>query len=378
MTLGDLGADVLKIESLSGDEARGFGPPWLGGEGMNFMALNRNKRSIALDMKHADGRQVADRLCEGADVIIENFRPGVAERLGISHADLSERNPGLVYCSVSGFGRTGRNATRPALDLVLQGASGTLLRQGGDGPPTPIVITIADCYAASLATQAILGALLARTRDGLGQRIDVTLYEAMLAAQAYRVVSGAGDAVQLPAVEDIAPYGAFASADGWVTIAVVTDRSWAGLCSALELDDLAADERLSSNADRVAHKDALTRRVADEARRHTSAELLERLDRAGVPSGPVKRVEDLFFDEHVLDHDIIVELDHPVAGRVWTLGVPYHLDQTPLAIRRPAPTLSEHADEVLAELGLDADQIDALHESGAVMRPSTTDQRSSA
>lgn len=366
MTLGDLGADVIKVESPVGDEARGFGPPWLGGEGMNFMALNRNKRSIALDLKHEEGRALAQRLCEQADIVIENFRPGVAERLGVDYATLQERNPGLIYCSISGFGRRGPNSARPALDLVLQGASGVMVRQGGAGRPQMIVITIADCYAAALAVQGLLAALLARQRDGRGQRLDVTLYEAMLASQAYRIVSGAGERVELPAATDIAPYSAFQTADGWVTIAVVTDRSWQALCEAIELGPIASDPRFATNAGRVAHIDAVMAAVEEAVARHTTDDLLARLDAAGVPCGPVRRVEDLFFDEHVLDNGIIVELDHPTAGPMWTLGVPFQLSGTPLTIRRPAPLLGEHADEVLGELGLAADEIDRLRAAGVV------------
>jgi formyl-CoA transferase/CoA:oxalate CoA-transferase len=377
MTLGDLGADVIKVESPAGDEARAFGPPWIGDQGMNFLALNRNKRSFALDMKDAGGRALAARLCDGADVVIENFRPGVAERLGVSYEQLSERNPGVVHCSISGFGAAGPNSSRPALDLVLQGASGTLFRQGGAGAPAAIVITIADCYAAALAVQGILAALLARTRDGVGQHLDVTLYEAMLAAKAYRILSPASDEPRLPSTQDVAPYGAFATADGWLTIAVGTDRSWVALCDALDLAELRDDDRFATNAGRAAHLQEVTERLAAEVARHPTDALLELLDAAGVPCGPVKHEEELFFDEHVLANEIIVELDHPTAGRIWTLGVPFRMAGTPLEIRRPAPLLGQHSEEVLAELGIPAEEIDRLRERGVVLFADTTDQRSS-
>jgi len=365
MTLGDFGADVIKIESPAGDEARTFGPPWLGGEGMNFMALNRNKRSLVLDLKHERGQEAARHLCEQADVVIENFRPGVAERLGIAYEDLAAANPALIYCSVSGFGRTGPQSDRPALDLVLQGAAGVMDRQGGGGEPRLLVITVADCYAAALATQGILAALLARARDGAGQQLEVTLFQALLAAQSYRIISPAGDTPILPAWQDVAPYQAFRTADGWATVAVVTDRSWQGLCSALGLAELGADTRFATNPDRVESQDELAAALAPVVAAYTTDALLDVLDAAGVPCGRVKRVEDLFFDEHVLANGLIVELEHPTAGRVWTLGLPVQFAGTPGVIERPAPLLGEHTDEVLAEAGYDAGAIAELRACGA-------------
>jgi len=365
MTLGDFGADVVKVESPAGDEARAFGPPWLGGEGMNFMALNRNKRSVVLDLKHEQGREVAKRLCEHADVVIENFRPGVAERLGIGYEQLAAANAGLIYCSVSGFGRLGPQSDRPALDLVLQGAAGVMDRQGGGVEPKLLVITVADCYAAALATQGILAALLARARDGVGQQLEVTLFQALLAAQSYRIISPATDPPELPAWQDVAPYQAFQTADGWITLAVVTDRSWQAFCSALELETLRDDARFATNPARVEHQDELAAALTPVLAAYLSEEALDRLDAAGVPSGRVQRVEDLFFDEHVLANGLIVEMEHPTAGKVWTLGLPVQFAGTPGVIERPAPLLGEHTDEVLAELGYDAGTITEIRSSGA-------------
>lgn len=367
MTLADMGADVIKVEAPSGDEARHFGPPWLGGEGMNFMAINRNKRSVALDLKSEEGREAAQRLCEGADVVVENFRPGVAERLGIDAETLMRANPRLVHCSIAGFGRKGPNKDRPALDLILQAASGVMFRQGRGGPPEGMVLTIADCFAAQLAVQAILGALIARGRDGEGQRVEVSLFEAMLAAQCYRVISGAGDEIQLPASVDVAPYGAFEAADGWVIIAVVTDRSWRALCEALELDELAADERFATNSGRAEHQREVIERVAAAVREIPAAEVLSRLDAAGVPCGPINHEEDLFFDEDVLANETIVELEHPTAGTVWQFGIPFSLSRTPLEIRSAAPLLGQHTSEVLAEAGYDEEEIAELVAGGVAV-----------
>jgi formyl-CoA transferase/CoA:oxalate CoA-transferase len=373
MTLGDMGADVIKVESPTGDEARHFGPPWIGGEGMNFMAINRNKRSVALDMKDEEGQRAASALCDTADIVIENFRPGVAERLGIGPDEIRARNPAAVVCRISGFGRRGPNRDRPALDLILQAAAGVMLRQGRGGPPSGIVLTIADCFAAQLAVQGILASLLARSRDGAGQLVEVSLYEAMLAAQNYRMISSAGDSIdsiELPASIDVAPYGAFESSDGWVIVAVVTDRSWRGLCGALDLDDLAADQRLATNGGRADHQEEVRDRVAAALRLRPTAELLDALDRAGVPCGPIKTEAELFFDEDVLANEMIVEIDHPTAGPVWQFGLPFSLSGTPLQISRPSPVLGEHTNEVLAELGYPESRQREMAERGASIQAS--------
>lgn len=350
MTLGDMGADVIKVESPAGDEARHFGPPWLGGEGMNFVAINRNKRSIMLDLKNADDNKAARRLCEGADVVVENFRPGVAGRLGIDAESLEAANPGLIHCSIAGFGRNGPHRDRPALDLILQAGSGVMFRQGRGGPPIGIVLTIADSYAAQLAVQGILGALIARGRDGVGQRVEVSLFEAMIAAQNYRMISAAGEQIELPASVDVAPYGAFEVADGWVIIAVVTDRSWIGLCQALGLREAGDDPRFSTNSGRSKHQDELMELVSRAVSGFRLEELLDQLEQEGVPCGRINHEEDLFSDPDVLANETLVELEHPKAGKIWQFGLPFVLGRTPLVVRRPSPTLGEHTAEILAEI----------------------------
>lgn len=350
LTLADLGADVIKVEPPGGDEARAFGPPFLGGEGMNFMALNRGKRSVVIDLKTAEGKEQAHALARAADIVVENFRPGVTTRLAIDEPTLRAWRPDLVYCSITGFGSRGPYRDRPALDLILQGMGGVMHRQGRGAEPKLVVITIADVYAAALAVQGILAALYVRERGGPGQLVEVNLFQALMFSQAYRMMTGAGE-IELAAWEDVAPYQAFRAADTWFNVAVVTERTWQALCDAIEKRHLADDPRFATNPDRVEHKNELTALLAEVFLTRSAREWLERLETVGVPCGPILAVEDLFFDDHVVETEGIVELEHPTAGPVWTIGLPFSLSATPLAIGGAAPAVGQHTREVLAEIG---------------------------
>jgi crotonobetainyl-CoA:carnitine CoA-transferase CaiB-like acyl-CoA transferase len=370
MMLADLGADVVKVEAPAGDDARRFGPPFLGGEGMNFMALNRAKRGIVLDLKLPGGREAAQRLIRQADVVVENFRPGVTTKLGIDYETAMTDNPGLVYCSISGFGREGDFRDRPALDIVLQAMAGVMDRQGHGDHPELVVITVADTYAASLAVQSILAALLARSRDGgKGQFVEVTLLESLVAAQGYRMVTAA-DQVQLPAFEDTCPYQAFQGADGgWFVIAVVSEANWRALCGAVGLEPLADDPRFRQNPDRVANRDALIPELERAFKARAGDEWLRVLESAGVPSGPVRKVEDLFTDGFMLERGTLIETKHPRAGRLWTMGSALHLSRTPTQVAGYAPIQGADTQVVLSELGFDSAEIDQLLEAGAAAGP---------
>ena len=346
MMLSDLGADVIKVESPSGDEARRFGPPFLAGSGMNFMALNRGKRSVVLDLKSQEGRRRAQELARTADVVVENFRPGVTERLGIDPATLRGLRPELVYCSITGYGREGAYRDRSALDLVLQGLGGVMDRQGRGREPQMLVVTIADTYAASLATQGILAALRVRDRDGTGQLVEVNLLQSLLFAQAYRIISLAEE-IRLPALNDAVPYGAFKAADRWFNVAVATERSWAAFCKAID-PSLAEDERYRTNPDRVANQEPLLKQLGELFATRPADHWISVLEDAGVPCGPIRTIEEILTDQHVRETQGVVEVDHPQAGRLLTIGVPYRLSDTPLAVGRPAPALGEHTEEVLA------------------------------
>lgn len=355
MVLADLGADVVKVEAAGGDDARHFGPPFLAGEGMNFMALNRGKRSVVLDLKSDAGRRAALALAAGADVVVENFRPGVADRLGIGYEALAAANPRLVYCSISGFGPAQELGRKPALDLIVQALSGVMARQADrDGTPQLLCITVADTYAAAQGVQGILASLLVRERTGAGQRVDVSLLEAILTAQAYRIVCDPAT-LELPAFDDTVPYGAFATQDGgWLAIAVVSPANWRALCDGIGAPELADDARFATNPLRVANRDALLPLLRARIAARPLAAWIELLEAGGVPCAPVQRLEDVMADPAMVATGVLADLEHPAAGTVRTLGTGFHLSATPGAVGRPAPRLGEHTEEVLRELGLGA------------------------
>lgn len=349
MTLADMGADVVKVESPGGDEARQFGPPFLGGEGMNYVALGRGKRSVVLDLKDPEDQRRAQALARTADIVLENFRPGVTERLGIDYETLRKENPELIYCSVTGFDPAGRYRNRPAFDLILQGMAGVMSKQGGDGDPELMVVTVADTFAAALATQGILAALYARTTSGIGQVVQVDLFQAILYGQSYRMVTAA-DNVELSAQGDVSPYGAFEAANGWFTLAVATDRTFVRLCEALGRPDLAGDERFATNPTRVDNDQALRADLTSTFAGANVEHWLEVLTIAGVPCGPVLDVEDVFVDPHLVETGGIVELQHPTAGPIWSIGTPFSLSRTPLRVGAPAPALGADTEAVLAAI----------------------------
>jgi crotonobetainyl-CoA:carnitine CoA-transferase CaiB-like acyl-CoA transferase len=349
MTLADLGAEVIKVESPAGDEARHFGPPFLGGEGMNYMALGRGKKSVVLDLKQEEDRGRAQKLMADADIVIENFRPGVTERLGIDYATAVTDNPRLIYCSVTGFDPRGPYRDRPAFDLILQGMAGVMDRQGGGGRPVLLIVTIADTFTASLATQAILAALYEREGSGQGQLVEADLFRGILYGQAYRMISQAED-IEISAQGDVAPYGAFEAADGWFTLAVATDRNFVRLCDQLGRPELVEDPRFESNPARVENIDSLNDELEETFRTKPVAYWLDHLGEGGVPCGPVVTVEELFTDPHLIETEGVVELEHPSAGRVWSLGLPFTMSRTPLRVGAPAPRLGADTEAVLKEL----------------------------
>ncbi|HUI17920.1 MAG TPA: CoA transferase [Alphaproteobacteria bacterium] len=359
MVLADQGADVIKIEKPGkGDDAREM-PPFVGGEGSPFMLWNRNKRSVVLDLKTAEGVTLLEKLAVGADVLIENFRPGTMDRLGLGYAHLAALNPRLIYCAISGFGQSGPYSRRGGFDLMIQAMSGLMSVNGEpDGPPLRLPIAISDVAGGLFGAVGILSALAARERSGRGQQVDVSLYESAIAfgvyEAAYVFATGKNPPRLGQAHRGSSPYQVFRSKDGWITVGGATQELWHRLCRVLGCEELILDPRFSDNARRVANNAALVELLAVPLARETNAHWLARLEAAGIPAGPVVTHAELFADPQLRAREGVVEVEHPSAGRMATLGVPIKLSETPGKVRRPAPRLGEHTAEVLAELGREA------------------------
>jgi crotonobetainyl-CoA:carnitine CoA-transferase CaiB-like acyl-CoA transferase len=373
MYLADMGADVVKIEQPGGgDASRTAYGAHLGAESAVFLTVNRNKRSIALDLARPDGLAAFDRLVAHADVVLEAYRGGVAERLGIDWPRLARINPRLVYCSLSAFGPDGPWRDKPGVDMLVQAMGGLMAVMGEpDGPPVLCGAPVLDTVGALMAGQGILTALLHRERTGEGQRVDVSLLAGTLLAHAARL------SIFLATGEEpgrwgsghpyIVPFQAFEASDGWVYVAVWLDRLWAPFCDAIGNPSLARDPRFATRVDRVQRRAELTAELAPVFRTRTVTDWMARLEAHDVLCAPVNRYADLPRDPQIAASRLIVEQEHPRAGRFRTLDTPIRFDRTPGGIRTPAPGLGEHTDVVLGEAGLTPDEIAGLRKSGAIL-----------
>ena len=375
MQLGDLGADVIKVEHPDyGDQTRAWAPPTYGDSDVAayYLSVNRNKRSIALDLKTDEGRDALRRLVADADVLVENFRVGTMEEWGLGYGDLAEDNPDLIYAKLSGYGEWGPARDRPAYDLVMQAEGGFMSITGQeDGPPVRVGVAIADIGAGMYATQAILAALFAREfGDAGGQKIDVSLLDGQVAWTSYMATFyfATGDPPGRMGSKhpSIAAYQAFPTADGYVVVAAASQRLWERLCLALDREELLDDDRFETNEDRVENREELDKILESATRSYDTAELAALLDEAGVPASPVRDMAEVFDNEQVQAREMVASVDHPTVGEVNAPGSPMHFSGTPTTVRRHPPEHGEHTDEILREAGYDDEAIEELRSVGAI------------
>ncbi|KYH36495.1 MAG: CoA transferase [Candidatus Bathyarchaeota archaeon B23] len=373
MLLADMGAEVIKVERPGvGDNLRRWGPPFLGGEGVYFLYLNRNKKSITLNLKSEEGRRIFTQLLKRSDVLLENFRPGTMERLGFGYEEASRINPRIIYCRVSGYGQTGPYRDRGGYDLLAQGESGLISVTGEpDRPPgAKVGVAIVDMGTGLYAAVGILLALRAREKTGRGQLVDVSLLDSavswMLQPLGYYLAMG-----QLPkrlgtAHPVAAPYQTFRTRDIYITIGCAADRNWRALCRVLGLEELADDPRFSTNPRRVENREELARILGEVFEGESGEVWLRRLQEAGVPCAPVNTVDRVVEHPQLGERGMFVEVKHPKAGRLRLTGIPVKLSETPGEIHSPPPLLGEHTEEILGWLGYSPEEIRELRGRGVI------------
>jgi formyl-CoA transferase len=373
MTLGDLGADVIKVEQPGlGDDTRRWGPPWAGGESAYYLCVNRNKRSITLDLKSEQGKEILFELARSSDIVVENFKVGGLDRMGIGYGDLSSINPGLIWCSVTGYGQTGPYSQRAGYDFIAQGEAGIMSITGEmNGEPMKVGVAIVDITTGLFSSNAILAALHARSVTGKGQFIDSSLFTSAIGWLA-NVGSNYLTTGNVPgrlgnAHPNIVPYQSFRAKDLWLNIGAGNDRQFAALCRILGLDHLIEDPRFSNNPSRVEHRDELIPLIQDVLETRNVDDWIEEISGAGIPCGPINTLDRVFEHPQAVHRNMMVEIDHPTAGTIKLAGIPYQMSETPPAIERHPPLLGEHTEEILStELGYDQSRIGELQELGVI------------
>jgi len=380
MMLGDLGADVIKVELPErGDESRNWGPPFVGepyeiypGESAYFMAINRNKRSITMNLKSSEGQEIIKRLASESDVFVENYRTGTLEKMGLGYEDLRALNPRLIYCSISGYGRNGPYAERPGYDFIIQAEGGIMGVTGPEeGPPYRVGISIIDITTGIFASTAILAALHWRESSGEGQLIDISLLDtsvALLANIASNYLVGGVEPSRMGNAHfNIAPYEVFRARDHWFTLGAANARQWEMLCDVTGQPELKNDPRFVTNKDRVANRAALSKILNDAFAKGDANEWLLKLQKADIPSGPINTIQDVFSHPQAEVREFKLKIEHPTAGLIDLPGFPYKMPQTPAKLHRPPPLLGEHTEEVLIELlGYSAAKVALLKEQKVI------------
>ncbi|HEX2333989.1 MAG TPA: CoA transferase [Burkholderiales bacterium] len=372
MMLADLGADVIKVERIpGGDDTRHMDRPSVRGESASFMAMNRNKRGIALNLKLPAAQEALKRMAARTDVLTENYRKGTMEKLGLGYETLKKVNAALIYCSISGYGRTGPYSDKGGYDLIAQGMSGIMSVTGEPGrAPAKSGGPVCDINAGLLGALGVVSAYVHRLKTGEGQLVDTSLFEAGIQQMYWQaaIYFATGEPPGPTGSAHIlsAPYQAFRTADGWVTIGGANQANWERLVRVLNAPELLQDARFASNAERMKNLEALTESLDSKLRRWKKRELIEALEAAGVPCGPINSIAEVASDPHALAREMVIELEHPRAGRTRALGLPIKLSRTPGKVTRPAPSFGQHTREVLAEFGFSATAIEALYEAKAV------------
>lgn len=373
LMLADMGADVIKVEKPTGDDSRRFVPPEIGGESAAYMMMNRNKRGISLNLKNPAGVEILRKLLSEADVVIENYRKGTMEKLGLSYEDLVRANPRLIYCEISGFGRTGPYADRGGFDLIAQGMSGlmSITGEGSGRPPVKVAAPISDINAGILGAMGVSAAYANMLQTGLGQKVDTSLFEAAITQTYWQsaIAFATGDTPEpLGSAHPLnAPYQAFQTSDGWINVGAANQSNWLRLLDVIGAPDLNDDPRFETNSNRMQNLPALVEILSRYLGTDTTDAWLRRMQEAHLPAGPVNSIPQMHADPQARARDMIVEVDHATAGPVETIGHPVKFSRTPAQVTQAAPLLGQHTREVLAEMGYGAAQIETLIQSRAVM-----------
>jgi len=356
MVLGDLGADVIKVEPPEGDETRGWGPPFAGGESAYYLCVNRNKRDIVINLKTDEGKKILRELALQSDVLVENFRPGTLKKFGLDFETLHELNPKLIYCSITGFGQTGSMKDKPGYDFMIQALGGLMSITGEpEGEPMKTGVAVVDLFAGQNAIIAILAALQARTLTGKGQHLDISLFDSQLGwlanvASNY-LISGSLPKRHGNAHPNIVPYQSFQASDGWFAIAVGNDKQFKGLCKVIGKSEWASDPKFAKNSGRVENRDELISLLKSIFVARSANEWLSVLEQAQIPCGPINNFEQVFSMPTVEEREMLVKMNHPTIGELPLVGSPLKMSATPVEYRLPPPLIGEHTEEVLRELG---------------------------